>query len=104
MCLCVCLICLALILADIRTMPCIQKHAGMGPESRSGLENNVGTLLRPDFLLSLAVRGPPPEAAATSRASFRLGVLFFFFFEETTPFGTDGRPALTSGRQFKIKN
>lgn len=49
----VCLV--ALILAAIRTMPCIRKHAGVGLESRSGLENNVGILLRPDFLLSLAM-------------------------------------------------
>lgn len=54
-CVCVSCICLALILAAIRTMPCIRKHAGVGLESRSGLENNVGILLRPDFLLSLAM-------------------------------------------------
>lgn len=68
-CVCECVICLALVLADIRTMPCMQKHAGMGLESRSGLENSVGRLLRPDFLLSLAVCCPSPEATARNHAS-----------------------------------
>lgn len=68
-CVCVSLICLALILAAIRTMPCIRKHAGVGLESRSGLENNVGTLLRPDFLLSLAMCYLSPKATARSHPS-----------------------------------
>lgn len=71
-CMCVSLICLALILAAIRTMPCIRKHAGVGLESRSGLENNVGTLLRPDFLLSLAMCystcPPRPQPGVTHHA------------------------------------
>lgn len=66
-CWCVCesqgasLPCLAQILAALRTLPCIRKHAGVGLESRSGLENDVATLLRPDFLLSLALCYLSPE-------------------------------------------
>lgn len=66
-CCCVCesqgasLPCLAQILAALKTPPCIRKHAGVGLESRSGLENDVATLLRPDFLLSLALCSLSPE-------------------------------------------
>lgn len=66
---CVSLPCLAPILAALRTLPCIRKHAGVGLESRSGLENNVGTLLRLDFLLSLALCYPSPKATARSHPS-----------------------------------
>lgn len=74
-CCCVCesqgasLPCLAQILAALRTLPCIRKHAGVGLESRSGLENDVATLFRPDFLLSLALCYLSPEATARSHPS-----------------------------------
>ncbi|CAB1429573.1 unnamed protein product [Pleuronectes platessa] len=53
--------CLAPVLAALRTLPCIRKHAGVGRESRSGLENDVAVLPRPDFLLSLALWRLSPE-------------------------------------------
>lgn len=113
---CLPLICLAAVLAAARTTPCIRKHAGVGLESRSelGKKNNVGTLARPDFLLSLATRGgtcpPRLQAGVTHQALLReprsrsLGIrhfllpyTLFIYFEETTwSFGTDGRPTLTS--------
>lgn len=76
--------------------------------------NNVGTLARPDFLLSLATRGgtcpPRLQAGVTHQALLReprsrsLGIRHFLppytlviYFEETTwSFGTDERPTLTS--------
>lgn len=39
--------CLAPTLAARCSLPCIRKHAGVGLESRSGLENDVETLPRP---------------------------------------------------------
>lgn len=117
-CVCLSLHCLAHFLAAPRTLPCIRKHAGLGLESRSGLENNVGTLLRPDFLLSLALCCLSPEApqpgvphhacpdqpviSCRKTVLLRDGetvgmLLFFFFFEETTwSFGTNIRPASTT--------
>lgn len=61
--------CLAPILAALCILPCIRKHAGVGLESRSGLENDVATLLKPEFLLSLALCSLSPEATARSHPS-----------------------------------
>lgn len=90
-------------------------RSGPGIKVRPGKKHNVGTLARPDFLLSLATRGgtcpPRLQAGVTHQALLReprsgsLGIAGFFFFphtlfiyfEETTwSFGTDERPTLTS--------
>lgn len=55
--------------AALCILPCIRKHAGVGLESRSGLENDVATLLKPEFLLSLALCSLSPEATARSHPS-----------------------------------
>lgn len=92
-------------------------RSGPGIKVRPGKKkNNVGTLARPDFLLSLATRGgtcpPRLQAGVTHQALLReprsgsLGIADFFFFltlylfiyfaETTWSFGTDERPTLTS--------
>lgn len=109
---------LAQILAAGRTLPCIRKHVGLGLESRSGLENDVGTLVGPDFLLSLALCLLSPEAAAwnyalqlatpirTGLLEDELGIMFGDSLysgpvkETTSSFGTDEEPPSNLCKRF----
>ena len=82
---------LAQILAALRTLPCIRKHAGVGLESRSGLENK---LLRPEFLLSVGIvlRALSLEATARSHPSCLSRQTCNELLEQSSPLLRDGVP------------
>lgn len=87
------------------------RRSGPGIKVRTGKKNNVGTLARPDFVLSLATRGgtcpPRLRAGVTNQVLLRKEeswhwhfllpcTLFIHLKEATCTPGTDERPTLTS--------